>query len=618
MKDHSRAWAEALAFLGYPSDKDDSSQKYIKDIKNLERRPTVRRSRGYRLLELATNGDTDGPLAWLLRYALGRAIADVIVPRQDPSFSLGAALAALGELGGSPLEVLSQSESATSIGGLLLQDTEGSWTISNHLASWVIHGTLVLPESPSVPSPTSFDEDAIDELGLRLAGLMKEHAPPMFVLTGADPMLALATATVASGLQHRPVRCWAVPLDEHWVTGAIVALRWVGAVEGFDPMIIPRRYMFEALTGGHDIKPDGIPARPAGVTLWVAAPEVEPRAPWLAYCRATVDLTPLLSRVRPPRPAATLPARPRGLRRPSHGSLHPSARTAGCDAIPVMEYTTADRLARLDPFQRAAFPDETERPHTRAIELAPEEGEPEPHLAPTNWQNPERSLEHLVLNDEQRGALQRAAARIQRGERCVVLLHGPSGTGKTQAAHCLAGSADLPVYQLLPHLVRDTFYGEQDRKVAELFNALQRRPAVLVIDEADAWLGRREGSAAGQGGASLSECSSMLQELERYQGAAVLTTNRLSTMDVALHRRVDLILHLALPELTERMALWASLLEGRRQLRADELCLLASVPLTGGDIDAIIREAELMHENVSVAQLLPVARRRARRASLLG
>ncbi len=617
MKDHARAWAEVLAFLGYPSD-DDDSQKFIKEIKNLERRTKVRRSRGYRLLERATDGDTDSPLAWLLRFALGRAIADVIAPREHPSFALVSALAALGELGGTPLEVLSQSESTAAIAGLVLQNTDGTWRLNNSLATWVIQGSLPLPDARPVPVPTSFEDEPIHELGLRIAGLIEDHAPPMFLLTGVDPMLALATASAASGSKGRPVRCWALPLDEPEAIDSIVALRWVGAVEGFDPMIVPRRYMFEAYTGGENIDPAVIMGPPSGVTLWVGAPETEPRAPWLASCRASVDLTPLLSKV-PPRGPAASPStgRDHGVR-PSHGSLLPSARRLECGTIPVMEYTAADRLARLDPFQRAAFPGATQQPNLREIEALFENDGVEPHTDPARWQTPERTLDHLVVNDEQRVALVRAAARMKRGERCVVLLHGPPGSGKSQAARCLAGSAGLPVYELQSHLFRASLYGELDRRMAELLEALAQRPAVLVIDEADAWLGRREGSAAAMGGASVSVCSSMLQELERYQGAAVLTTNRLKDMDQAMHRRADLMIHMALPQLEERMALWASLMAEHRELRADELCLLASVPLTGGDIAAIIREATLMHDDVSLTRLLPVARQRARRASLLG
>ena len=615
MKDHALAWAEALALLGMSKDHDDATARAIKAIENLERRAMVKNSRGYRLLHLGTHGDTGSPVAWLLRYALGRAMADVFAPHEDPAFPMSYARGALGDRGGSFLELLSKSDSVA-IAGLVLQDTSGSWAISRTLANWVLHGSLVLPDSPRVPAPTSFDSPALDDVGLRIAGLVEEHTPPMFLLSGVDPMLALATATAASGLQDRPVRCWAMPLDEPWVTEAIIALRWVGAVEGFDPMIIPRRYMFEAETGGDDIDAGLIQGPPTGVTLWVAVPEADPRSLWLYSCRASVDLTPLVSKVRPPRPTGTRTPRGSRTRRPLHGLLHPSVLGQPEKEIPVVEYTTADRLARLDPFQSAAFPDAHRQPIRRAIEA--EHVETEPHTDPARWFTPERTLDHLVVNDRQRGSLERAASRMARGERCVVLLHGTPGSGKSQAAHCLAGSAGLPVYEWLPHLVRDTFYGVQDRKTAEVFAALEQRPAVLVIDEADAWFGRREGSSTGIGSASVAECSAMLLGLERYQGAAVLTTNRLSTMDLALHRRADLMLHMALPELEERMSLWASMLAEHRELRGDELCLLASVPLTGGDIAAIIREAALMHDDVSVTQLLPVARQRARRASLLG
>ncbi len=618
MKDHALAWAEALAVLGYSDEQDDASQQAIRDIKNLERRPKVRQCPGFRLLELVTGGDTKGPLAWLLRYALGRAVADEIAPNRDPSFTFAAALSTLGELAGSALEVLAQRGPNGMIADLLFESSPGSWTADRILGRWLVHGSLAIPDSTPVTPPTRLVKEPIDELGGRIAGLVGEHAPPMFLLSGVDPMLAVAVAAAACSVRNRPLRCWAVRLGNGSVSQSIVALRWIGAIEGFDPMIIPRRYMLEARTGGDGTDPEQITGRPDGVTLWVGAPEEEPTACWLSTCRAAVDLTPLLPLVEATRPAeGSNRDRPRTYR-PTHSSLHPSVRNREQDELPLTPYTSADRRARLDRFQRAAFPGAPALPPITTVEVNTQDDQVEPHTDPERWATPKRDLDHLVLGDQQRGSLQRAAARMKRGERCVILLHGPPGSGKTRAAHCLAGTAGLPVYEFLPHLIRDTLYGEQDRKVAEVFAALQRRPAVLVIDEADQWLGRREGSAAAVGGASVSECSALLQELERYEGAAVLTTNRLSAMDVALHRRTDLMLHLALPGLTERMALWASLLATHRELRADELCLLASVPLTGGDIAAIIREADLMHGDLSIARLLPVARQRARRASLLG
>jgi hypothetical protein len=187
-----------------------------------------------------------------------------------------------------------------------------------------------------------------------------------------------------------------------------------------------------------------------------------------------------------------------------------------------------------------------------------------------------------------------------------------------RAARCLAGSAGLPVYALEPHLSRDKWFGEQERKLAEVFEALVRKPAVLIIDEVDGWLGRREGSAAQVGAAHISECSTLLLQLERYRGAAVLTTNRVASLDPALQRRVDVDLHLELPGPAERMALWSIALGEECPLRSDELCVLACVPLSGGDIAATVREVRLKRGVLTVVALVAAARERARRASLWG
>lgn len=622
MNDRPLAWVHALAALGlYDNDDDKEPTEAITVIESLERSRAVRRSRGFRLLRMACQGRLDSPPSWVIRFALGRAIADLGAPTRNPNFELSEAAVVLRGRAGGPLQVLAQSSSPSMLGGVVFREEGGTWTVGRCLASWLVQGELDLPVARPQALPSWLQQQqAVKQAGQRLGDLIQAEPPPLFVLSGADPLLGAATAAAACQHRGRPLRCWALDLDHRDIIDAILTLRWAGAVDGFDALILPSDHQRRSWTRADDVPAHVVCQGPARTTLWVAVKERVPNPLWLRDCSASLDLEPLRPEIGVPQPSTTdqppaatsPPPRTRPWPRPFDIE---STETSGHGSTPELLYTAAERLARLAPFQAAVFPDHQINPIDR--HHLNEQDDAKIHIAPERWQPTELTLEHLVLTDQDHGALDRAAKRAARGERCVILLHGPPGTGKSMAARGLAGNAGLPVYDLQTHIVRDPFHGESDRRLAEIFDALAARPAVLVIDEADAWLGRREGSASQAGACAVIECSNLLVLLEHYQGTAVLTTNRLTTLDPALQRRVDLDIHLARPELTERMALWASSLCPHHQPRADELCLLASVPLSGGDIHSLVQDVLLKNDQVSVAALLDAARQRASRTSLL-
>ena len=280
---------------------------------------------------------------------------------------------------------------------------------------------------------------------------------------------------------------------------------------------------------------------------------------------------------------------------------------AGAQAMGCPPCEEVDRLGRqgvqLDPLFH--------RLNGEGAGPAPTDEDEAPHLASHAWTTPDQGLDALVLAEEQHNALRAAAERARQGGRCVLLLHGPPGTGKSLAARCLAGSLGRRVYALDGARVRGKYFGQADRRVAGVVANLGKD--VLVIDEADSWFGRRTGSPGGECSAHVQEVSTMLLMLERFQGVAVLTTNRLEALDAALWRRVDLVLAMPTPGVVERMALWGRVAPS---LRPSTLMVLSALPLTGGDIDAAAKEASL--HGSGEAELVAAARRRSEHRRLLG
>ena len=68
-----------------------------------------------------------------------------------------------------------------------------------------------------------------------------------------------------------------------------------------------------------------------------------------------------------------------------------------------------------------------------------------------------------------------------------VLLHGPSGTGKTLLAHAAAGScARAAAIQISGAEMMSRYVGESEAKLREVFRvAVEHAPAVVIVDEID-------------------------------------------------------------------------------------------------------------------------------------
>jgi hypothetical protein len=614
MSSRSIAWLQALSALSAEGLEPAEAASLCAHIQRLERGRAVRGWRGFRLLQLACGGKPGSPRGWLLRYAMGRAVAALADPERKPAFTIQATCALLGERTGGAITLLASAGARPLGGGLLLPDGEGQLTLAHGLATWLVGGQFALPGlEPLAPRDWLVQQPPVQSAAERIGAAMSTNAPGVAVLTNTEPLLAAALGAALG----RSVRCWSLDDARRGPVQPLTALLWIGALEGFEPMVVLMPDEDRGHWSDDTLRPpEGMPPASTGSFLWIATPTGEPSLPWLRDLPTRIDLAPLASSIALPGQVRDAPRHARSSHHRRRRSFFPFSYSGDEPNVESTELAAVDQRLRLEPLQRAVFPDH--EPDAEPAQPEPTDGETEAHLAPELWKASEQTLAHLVLPDEQHQALVHTAARAKEGERCVVLLHGPPGSGKSMAARCLAGSAGLPVYQLQGHLNRDKWFGEQDRKLAEIFEALAKRPGVLVIDEADGWIGRREGSAARQGGAKIAESSAMLLHLERYQGAAVLTTNRIEALDPALQRRVDLDLHLGLPGDTERMALWGAALGDEIALHGDELCLLASVPLTGGDIVATVREVRLKQGMLGVVALLAAARERARRARLWG
>jgi len=181
------------------------------------------------------------------------------------------------------------------------------------------------------------------------------------------------------------------------------------------------------------------------------------------------------------------------------------------------------------------------------------------------------------------------------GNATSALFHGPSGTGKTMAAHIVADSLKLPLMKVGLSDVFNKYIGETEKHIKEIFDAAQNTSAVLLFDEADALFSKRtEISTSHDKYANLST-SFLLQKIEEYNGVVLLTTNLSANLDEAFLRRMQFVIRFSLISEEERAVYWKELLGSSAQgIDDEEITKLAEKELSPARIKEIVKLAAVL------------------------
>ena len=141
-----------------------------------------------------------------------------------------------------------------------------------------------------------------------------------------------------------------------------------------------------------------------------------------------------------------------------------------------------------------------------------------------------------------------------------ILLHGPSGTGKTLLAKAVATESEANFISVRGPELLSKWVGESERGIREIFKrARQSSPCVVFFDEIDSIAPIR--GAGGETAVSERVVSQLLTELdgmENMHGVVVLAaTNRADMIDPALLRpgRFDKIIQIPLPDKESRKSI---------------------------------------------------------------
>lgn len=149
-------------------------------------------------------------------------------------------------------------------------------------------------------------------------------------------------------------------------------------------------------------------------------------------------------------------------------------------------------------------------------------------------------------------------SRYTYGTSVSALFSGPPGTGKTMAAHIIAGILGLELYKVDVSQVVDKYIGETEKRLEEIFQKAEKSNMVLFFDEADAIIGKRVETKDAKDKYVNTEVSYLLQRMEEYDGIVILSTNYSQNIDSAFMRRIRFCVHFPLPDKEIRKEIWES------------------------------------------------------------
>lgn len=189
-----------------------------------------------------------------------------------------------------------------------------------------------------------------------------------------------------------------------------------------------------------------------------------------------------------------------------------------------------------------------------------------------------------------------------------VLLHGPSGTGKTMLAKAVATESEANFISVKGPELLSKWVGESEKGVREIFRrARQASPCVIFFDEIDSIAPVRglEGSGHASTERMVSQLLTEMDGIDEMRGVVVLAaTNRADMIDPALLRpgRFDKIIYVPNPDIKTREKILELNIQGKPI--SNDLNLKRISELTdgfsGADVAAVVNTAIslVLHEYI--------------------
>lgn len=183
--------------------------------------------------------------------------------------------------------------------------------------------------------------------------------------------------------------------------------------------------------------------------------------------------------------------------------------------------------------------------------------------------------------------------KLSTGRGLCILFRGDPGTGKTLAAEVIACELKMPLYRASVAKIVSKYVGETERNLTRTFKEATTARGILLFDEADAIFSKRVDVSSAQDRYSNMEVNLLLQEIERFDGVVILTTNLTANIDDAFDRRLNFKIDFPFPEGEDRAKIWQLLIPDQAPTEGviDYAYLGETYELAGGSIKNVVVRA---------------------------
>jgi hypothetical protein len=179
----------------------------------------------------------------------------------------------------------------------------------------------------------------------------------------------------------------------------------------------------------------------------------------------------------------------------------------------------------------------------------------------------------------------------------AIQLHGGPGTGKTEFCYQLARSTGRNLLMLDVSQARDKYYGETEKMITGIFREYEKQVGegvafpILFFNEGDSIFQRRIDSDQNSSHTDNTVQTILLNELERFQGILLVTTNTPKHFDKAFERRFQFRLEFRTPEAQARLQMLRNALPHSAE---NELHSIATeCVFTGAELQGALRRLQI-------------------------
>ncbi|HIQ26917.1 MAG TPA: AAA family ATPase [Sulfurovum sp.] len=178
-----------------------------------------------------------------------------------------------------------------------------------------------------------------------------------------------------------------------------------------------------------------------------------------------------------------------------------------------------------------------------------------------------------------------------------IIFYGAAGTGKTMTAMSLAKTLKRPILSFDCSKILSMYVGESEKNVRKIFDDFKelskkaKVDPILLLNEADQFLSSRSEGAGSSADKMHNQMQNIfLEQIEKFEGILIATTNLLGNIDKAFSRRFNHKIEFKKPGKKQRLRLWQFMLpENADYEERFDIPALAKHELTGGQINLIIK-----------------------------